>query len=264
MTLKVGMNGAMGRMGQVISRLLIANPDTELAAAIDTEGPSTGKDYGLVLGAEEIGLSLVTDIPEGLDAIIDFSSPEGTKKCLDSCVASGTALVIGTTGLNDGHKDQIEEAAGTIAVLQATNMSVGVNTLLKFLPEIAAALGDAYDVEIVETHHRFKKDAPSGTALTLAETIARGLDRNLDDDAVYGREGMVGERTVREIGVHAVRGGDLVGEHEVYFHGLGESIVVTHSARSRETFGRGAVRAAEELAKKEPGLYTMADVLFQG
>ena len=178
-----------------------------------------------------------------------------------SCVQNGTSAVIGTTGLTPEMQVKIKATARSIAILASPNMSVGVNVLFKLAGDVAKALGEDFDVEIIEAHHRFKKDAPSGTAKRLAEVIAEALGRDLDKDAVYGREGIVGERTRKEIGIHAIRGGDIVGEHTVCFAALGERVELRHVAQSRDPFVRGALRAAKFLAGRKPGLYSMADVL---
>ena len=180
---------------------------------------------------------------------------------LAEAVVKDAAVVTGTTGLTDEQKAEIEKAAEKIPVLFAPNMSVGVNLLFKLVGEVAAALGDAYDIEIIETHHRFKKDAPSGTALRLAEKIAEATGRDIAKDIVHGREGAVGERTEREIGMHAVRGGDIVGDHIVLYSTLGERVELTHRAHTRDTFVRGALRAARFLVGKPAGMYDMRDVL---
>jgi len=181
---------------------------------------------------------------------------------LESVQKAGKAIVLGSTGFSSEEKEEIKRQADKAKILLAPNMSVGINVLLKVVADVARMLGDAYDVEIVETHHRFKKDAPSGTALALAEAVAAALDRDLERDGVHGRSGLVGERLPSEIGIHAVRAGDVVGDHTVLFGGLGERIEITHKASSRETFARGAVRAAMWLAtRKANGIYGMDDVL---
>ena len=206
-------------------------------------------------------MKLTSSLEADSDVLIDFSLPAGTLGVIDACIARKTPMIIGTTGIDEAGVKKIEAVAKMVPVVFAPNMSVGVNLLFKVAGEVAKALGDDYDVEIVETHHRFKKDAPSGTALGLARSIADALGRDLSTDAVYGREGAVGERTKREIGIHAVRGGDVVGDHVITFAGLGERIELTHRAHSRETFVRGALRAAKWIRGKKAGLYSMREVL---
>ena len=193
--------------------------------------------------------------------MIDFSLPAGTMRRLDTCVEREIPMVIGTTGLDDHQTGKVRAASKIIPIVFAPNMSIGVNLLFSIVGSVARALGEDYDVEIVETHHRFKKDAPSGTALKLAEAIAEATGRDLKKDARYGRRGAVGERASSEIGIHAVRGGDVVGEHTVTFATLGERVELTHKAGSRETFARGALRAAKFLLTQKPALYSMLDVL---
>jgi len=261
--IKVGISGAMGRMGMQLVRLVAADPDLQLAATLEYDGhPALGRDVGLEHGAGAAGVELSAQMPEDVEVLIDFSTPQGTGKHLGACVASNTAIVIGTTGIED-LIPKIEEASGKIAVLTSPNMSVGVNMVFTAAAEIARKLGPDYDIEIVEAHHKFKKDAPSGTALKIAQKIAAATARSLEKHAVYGRRGKPIERTPGEIGIHALRGGDIVGEHTVVYAGLGERVELKHIAQSRETFARGALRAAKFIHGKNPGLYAMADVLAQ-
>jgi 4-hydroxy-tetrahydrodipicolinate reductase len=195
------------------------------------------------------------------DVVIDFSSASATGSLLESCRAAGKPIVIGTTGHDDAHRQAIEETAHEIGVVFAANFSVGVNALFWLTREAARILGPAFDLEVVEMHHRLKKDAPSGTARRLAEILAEARGLDYARDAVHGRQGLVGERGPQEIGVHAIRGGDVVGEHTVLFAGTGERLELTHRASSRETFAAGALRAAEWLIGQPPGLYDMEDVL---
>ena len=261
--LAVGLNGAAGRMGQMLTRLIVQADDLALQLALEAPGHlDLGRDVGVVAGIGPIGVSLTDRLDDaGLDVFIDFSSPEATADCARQCAQRKIPMVIGTTGLADKHLDAVMSASGVVPVVLGANMSVGVNVLLELVGRAAAMLGPDYDVEIVETHHRFKKDAPSGTALKLAERIAEVLDRDIARDLVHGRQGQVGARSRREIGLHAVRAGDVVGEHVVTFATLGERVELTHKAHSRETFARGALRAARFVADKPAGLYTMADVL---
>jgi 4-hydroxy-tetrahydrodipicolinate reductase len=257
--------GAGGRMGQRIIAALDGQPGIVLAGACERVGhPSLGCDAGVAAGLRAVevmieeGLERV--LPAG-DVLIDFTAPEASLRHVESAARLGKAVVLGTTGLDAAQQEALEKAARKIPIVFAPNMSVGVNLLFKVLADVAAVLGDGYDVEIVEAHHRFKKDAPSGTAKKMAQVIAEALRRDLDTVAVPGRSGMVGERRPEEIGIFAVRGGDIVGDHTVTFAGLGERIEITHRAHSRDTFARGAVRAAEWVVGRVPALYDMMDVL---
>lgn len=258
----VAMNGACGRMGARIIDLVREDPDLALAAALErADHPAQGQDIGETLGFGSLGIAVSERLPDGADVLIDFSAPESTLSRLAECVEKKVAMVIGTTGLDEAARTEVRQAVDAIPCLLAPNMSIGVSVLLKAAADVARAVGDDCDIEIVEAHHRFKKDAPSGTALRIAESIAEAVGRDLATDAVYGREGNVGERPRREIGIHAVRTGDVVGEHTVVFGLLGERIELTHKAQSRDIFARGAVRAAKFLAGRAPGLYEIADVL---
>ncbi len=260
--LRIGINGAAGRMGRRLVALVTEAEDLELAAALEREGhEAIGRDAGEVAEIGPVGVPIAAAITARLDVLIDFSSPESTVARAAECARTGTALVVGTTGLSEHEVSALRDAAKRAPCVFAPNMSVGVNVLAKLVRTAAAALGPDYDVEVIEAHHRFKKDAPSGTALQLARAAAEGLGRNLENVAVHGRHGRPGERTAAEIGIHAVRAGDIVGEHTVLFGALGEHVELRHSAHSRDTFARGALRAARFVAEKAPGLYTMADVL---
>lgn len=251
--------GAKGRMGTTIARMARFDNAFELAGLV--ERPELGcdlKDYACLMGTDLHEVLLQT--PKAV--VINFTSPEGSIEAAEICASLGNPLVVGTTGLTPEDKAKLEDAAGRAPLVFAPNMSTGINVLLKILPELVRALGDDYDLEMVELHHNQKKDAPSGTALRLAECLAEAKNWDLDEVGNYGRHGMVGERPKKEIGVQTVRGGDVFGVHTVYFMGPGERIEVTHQAHSRETFAAGALRAAAWLADKKPGrLYTMADVL---
>jgi 4-hydroxy-tetrahydrodipicolinate reductase len=240
--IRLGIVGAAGRMGRMIAEVVGEEPELELVARLDQ------------------GDALETAIG-GCEVVIDFSAPEATLRLVPSAAERGCALVIGTTGLDARADEAIARAATRVPIMRSANMSLGVNLLLGLVAETARALGGAFDVEVVELHHRQKKDAPSGTALALARAAAGALGRELDSVGRYGREGQPGARTPDEIGVLAVRGGDIVGEHTVYFCGLGERLELTHRASSRETFARGAVRAATWVHGRAPGLYDMRDVL---
>ena len=262
--LKIAVAGASGRMGRMLVEAIAAAPDMVLAGALDVAGsPSIGTDAAAFSG-QPAGVSIESDLPAGLrDAayLIDFTRPEGTLKHLEYCAANGIKLIIGTTGFDDAGKAAIRAAAEKTAIVFAPNMSVGVNVTLKLLEMAAKSLSEGYDIEIVEAHHRHKVDAPSGTALKMGEVIADALGRDLKDCAVYGREGVTGERDPSTIGFATIRGGDIVGDHTVLFAGIGERIEISHKSSSRVTYAHGALRAARFLADKATGLYDMQDVL---
>ena len=263
---KVIVAGAAGRMGQRISYMVGRNPDLELVAAFEQEGsPAVGKDVGENGGFGTTGVlisaGLESVIDQG-DVIIDFTFHKATMEFAQLAAAHKRAMVIGTTGLSSEDLTTLKSLAeSSFPCVQAPNMAVGVNVLFKLVEKTAAILGDAYDVEIVEAHHRMKKDAPSGTALKLGEMAANGLGRDLAEVGVYERNGIIGERTDTEIGIQTIRAGDIVGEHTVYFAGAGERIEITHRAHSRDNFARGAALAAAWVCGKENGMYTMFDVL---
>jgi 4-hydroxy-tetrahydrodipicolinate reductase len=263
--IKIGVAGAAGKMGSRITALSKDYEGLQLTAAFERKGHAgIGKDIGVLTGTGDLGIMLagsIAEIIDRVDLIIDFTSIESTKENLKTASAKGKAMVIGTTGFSKEDLKEIELLTKNIPCVLASNMSLGVNLLLKVLRDIAGVLGDDYDIEIVEAHHRLKKDAPSGTALKMAQVIADAVDRNLDEVAVYARKGIIGQRTKKEIGIQTVRAGDIVGEHTVYFGGLGERIEITHKASSRDTFARGALKAALWLADKPSGLYDMQDVL---
>jgi len=241
----------------------LSEPDASIAAAFDrADSPDIGRDCGDFLG-RATGTRVAGDLSAlaGCDVLIDFTRPEATLAHLDACVAAGTGIVIGTTGFDDAGKAAIRRAAERIGVVFSPNMSVGVNATFKLLEMAAKMMNRGYDIEIIEAHHRHKVDAPSGTALKMGETIAAALGEKLADVAVYAREGHTGERRTGSIGFATVRGGDIVGDHTVTFAGLGERVEITHRAHSRDTFARGAVRAAEWVVGRVPGLYDMMDVL---
>jgi 4-hydroxy-tetrahydrodipicolinate reductase len=262
MTTGIAIHGAAGRMGRRLIALCLEDPELRLTDAADApDCPLLGQDAGSLAGVAPVGIDLRAGLTRGGDVVIDFSQPQATRRVLESCRQKGTALVIGTTGLSDADHQAITAAAGSIAVLQAPNMSLGINLLLALAGRVARQLGDGYDIEIAETHHRFKKDAPSGTALALLEAIVAATGRDLKKDTVYGRHGEGPARPAREIGVHALRLGDAVGEHTVYYAGLGERLELRHVATSRDVFARGALRAAKWLAGQPAGRYQMTDVL---
>jgi 4-hydroxy-tetrahydrodipicolinate reductase len=257
----IAITGAAGRMGQRLIALASQDPDLQLVGAIERPGhPAQSRDAGEIAGIGPIHLPVTPDLGTTPDVLIDFTAPDSTRQWLTTCLARGTAMVVGTTGLQDQDHAAIDRAAEGIPVLQAPNMSLGVNLLFKVAGEVAKMLGDDYDVEIVEAHHRFKKDAPSGTALGLADAILKATGKTRDALA-YGRRGDDVTRKPGEVGVHALRIGDEVGKHTAYFAALGERLEFTHLATSRDTFARGALRAAAWLAGRNPGRYSIADVL---
>jgi len=256
------VNGAGGRMGRRIIALATEDKEIAIAAAFERpDHPDIGKDAGALSGVNAVGVALTPRREVAADVAVDFSHADSALAMIEWCAERGIGIVVGTTGMGAEGARRLDAAAKRVPCLLAANMSLGVNVLLRIVRDVAAALGDAYDVEIVEAHHNKKKDAPSGTALALGEAVAVGLGRKLDEVAVHGRHGMVGERSVKEIGFHAVRAGDIVGDHTVMFGGQGERVEVRHVATSRDTFVRGALRAARFLAGKPPGRYTIADVL---
>lgn len=262
MAIQIAVNGAAGRMGRRIVALIAEDKELALAAALESAGhPEFGKDAGELAGIGKAGVKVTAAPERPVDVLIDFSVPAATLARLTDCRSRKIPVVVGTTGLAAEHHAAIDAAAKEIAVVQSPNMSVGVNLLFKLAGEVARALGEEYDIEIIEGHHRFKADAPSGTALGLAESICAATERDMKKDLVHGREGMVGARTKREIGMHAFRAGDTVGDHTVIFGALGERIELRHIASTRDTFVRGALRAAKWLAGRPAGRYTMRNVL---
>ena len=261
--IKVIVSGACGRMGRRLVDLVHAEEDMQVVGAVEAPAhPDLGRDAGEVAGIGQVGVAVSAEIPNEADVLVEFSAPEPTVAHAEWCGESGVAAVLGTTGLTEDQRGRIASAARKAPILLAPNMSVGVNTAFEAAAFLAKTLGDAYDVEIVEMHHRLKKDAPSGTANGFAEHVAEALGRDLSEDAVYGRQGMTGERPQGQIGIHAIRGGDIVGEHRVIFSGLGERVELVHVAQSRDVFVRGAVRLAREIAGKPAGLYSAKDLLF--
>ena len=261
---RVAVSGAAGRMGRMLVSAIIRADDLRLTGAVDhPEAPEQGADAGELAGVGQRGVPVARNIAEmaDFDVLVDFSIATATLDKLDFCTGNGKALVIGTTGFEESGLDAIRRAAESVPIVMAPNMSVGVNVAFKLIEFAARALGDDVDVEVFEAHHRHKIDAPSGTAVRMGEILARTLDRDIAADAVYGREGITGEREGRTIGFHSLRGGDIVGEHTVTFAGTGERIEITHRAGSRENFAAGAVRAVRFVAGREPGLYGMDDVL---
>jgi len=262
--MRIAVAGASGRMGRMLIETVLAAPDAQLAGALDVTGsPAIGRDAGEFLG-RATGVTITDSIEAGVagaDFLVDFTRPEGTLAHAEVCCARGVKMVIGTTGLDDAARARIRSAAERVAIVSAPNMSVGVNVTLKLLETAARILAEGYDIEIIEAHHRHKVDAPSGTALRMGEVIAAALGRDLGKVAVYGREGVTGERDPSTIGFATVRGGDIVGDHTVLFAGIGERIEITHRAASRMTYAHGSLRACRFLAARASGLYDMQDVL---
>jgi 4-hydroxy-tetrahydrodipicolinate reductase len=261
---KVVVTGAAGRMGREIVRLVHGAEGLTLHGAVERPGPAVGQDPGPLAGVGPTGVAIVDALPKalpGAQVVVDFTHFEASAAHAEACAAAGVAIVIGSTGFTPDAKARVAAAARRIPVLLSPNMAVGVNVLFDLVRRAAAVLGEAFDVEIVELHHKKKKDAPSGTAVRLAEVAAEALGRDPAKDFTYARHGMVGERPAREIGLQTVRGGDIVGEHTVYFCGEGERLELTHRAATREQFARGAVRAARWIAGRPPGLHDMFDVL---
>ncbi len=264
---RIAITGASGRMGRMLIEAVLQAPDLRLTAALDREGsPTLGQDAGAFLG-QTTGVAITNDVRAGLrqaDVLIDFTRPEGTMAHLALCAELGVRTVIGTTGFSDEQKAEIQRLSTRAAVMMAPNMSVGVNVVLKLLENAAKALAQGYDIEIIEAHHRHKVDAPSGTALKMGEVVADAIGRDLKTCAVYGREGVTGERDPSTIGFATVRGGDIIGDHTVLFAGIGERIEISHKASSRATFAQGSLRAARFLASRPTGLFDMNDVLGLG
>ncbi len=262
--INIAIAGSSGRMGRVLLENVALADDLQLHAALEHDtSPLLGKDAGELFGAP-CGVSITADFAtalQGADVLIDFTRPEGTLQHLEVCRKLGVNMVIGTTGFNAQQKALLGAAAQDIGIVFAPNMSVGVNLLFKLLETASRTLAHGYDIEIIEAHHRHKVDAPSGTALGLGEVVARTLGRDLAECAVYGREGVTGERDPSTIGFATVRGGDIVGDHTVLFAGIGERIEITHKASSRATFALGALRAARYLQENPAGMYDMQDVL---
>ncbi len=262
---RIAVVGASGRMGASLIQAASAAEQAELSVAISRKGSSNvGKDAGELAGMGflfvKVGDNLAA-VTDQFDVLIDFTRPEASLDYIEICRHAGKKVVIGTTGYSEAQKQQINQAAKDVAIVLAPNMSVGVNLSLKLLEMTAKVMGDYTDIEVIEAHHRHKVDAPSGTALRMGEAVADALGRDLNDCAIYGREGFTGERERKTIGFSTIRAGDIVGEHTVMFADEGERVEITHKATSRMTFANGAVRAAVWLAEKEQGLFDMQDVL---
>ena len=263
--IRVAIAGAGGRMGRQLIQAALALEGVQLGAALEREGSSLlGSDAGELAGAGKTGVTVQSSldaIKDDFDVFIDFTRPEGTLNHLAFCRQHGKGMVIGTTGFDEAGKQAIRDAAADIAIVFAANFSVGVNVMLKLLEKAAKVMGDYTDIEIIEAHHRHKVDAPSGTALSMGEHIAKTLGRDLKTHGVFCREGITGERKRDEIGFSTIRASDVVGEHSVWFADIGERVEIAHKASSRMTFANGAVRAGKWLEKQSHGLFDMTDVL---
>ncbi|WP_352258851.1 4-hydroxy-tetrahydrodipicolinate reductase [Psychrobacter sp. TB55-MNA-CIBAN-0194] len=264
-TIKVGVIGAGGRMGRMLIEAVKDNKQTTLSAAIERQGSSlVGADAGEVAAIGRLEVQIVDNLKvvvEDIDVLIDFSLPDATEKNMQICAEHNVAMVIGTTGFNEQQEQVLAKASEQISIVYAGNYSTGVNLSLKLLGMAAKAFGNDADVEVIEAHHKHKIDAPSGTAYMMAEAVAEARGQNLKDVAVYGREGQTGEREAGTIGIHAIRGGEIIGDHTVMFIADGEVVEITHRARARMTFAAGAVRAATWIIQQEVGQYNMQDVL---
>ena len=264
-SIKVGVIGAGGRMGRMLIEAVNDNSQTTLKAAIERQGSSlVGADAGEVAAIGCLNVKIVDDLKSVVDAIdvlIDFSLPDATEQNMQICAEHNVAMVIGTTGFNEQQEKVLTQASENVAIVYAGNYSTGVNLSLKLLAMAAKAFGEEADVEVIEAHHKHKIDAPSGTAYMMAEAVAEARGQQLKDVAVYGREGQTGEREAGTIGIHAIRGGEIIGDHTVMFIADGEVVEITHRARARMTFAAGAVRAATWVIQQSAGQYNMQDVL---
>ena len=261
----IGIFGANGRMGRRLIEAGLESKDTQVtAASVRASSTMIGADIGELVGVDNYGVSIqegTTDLVSDASVWIDFTLPEALERHVKQCVNQNKNMVIGVTGISDEQKALLEEASESIAIVYATNFSTGVNLMHKLLELAAVTMGQSSDIEIVESHHKHKKDAPSGTALSMGEAIAKGLDVKLEDVAEYNRNGIVGERKEGSIGFASLRAGDIVGEHTALFADIGERLEITHKATDRLTFAKGAVRAAAWLSDKDKGLFDMQDVL---
>lgn len=263
--INIGVIGAGGRMGRMLIEAVEDNPQTSLSAAIEREGSSLiGADAGEVAAIERLNIKIVDDLVsviDDIDVLIDFSLPDATEQNMQTCAEHKVAMVIGTTGFNEQQEQVLTEASKHIPIVYAGNYSTGVNLSLKLLGMAAKAFGNEADVEVIEAHHKHKIDAPSGTAYMMAQAVAEARGQNLKEVAVYGREGQTGAREAGSIGIHAIRGGEIIGDHTVMFIADGEVVEITHRARARMTFAAGAVRATTWVIQQKAGQYNMQDVL---
>jgi len=255
--------GAAGKMGIRIIHMIHETPSISLYRAIERpDHPSIGKDVGEVIGLGKMGIPLEGDLKKaGGDVIINFTNPKASVESLEFAKQTGLAVVLGTTGLSAEQMERVRDLSKNVRCVFSPNMSVGVNVMFRIVQEVAGVLGPEYDIEIFEAHHRLKPDTPSGTAVRLGELVAKAVGRDFGKVGVYGRKGMVGERTKEEIGMQVIRAGDIVGEHTVLFGGIGERLEIIHRAHSRDNFARGAIRAALWVVNQPNGLYDMQDVL---
>ena len=265
--IRVAITGVCGRMGRCTTQGISQQADMKLVGAIQYTGhPQIGHDAGVVAGIGEIGVPVtgeLADVLENADVVIEFSKPEATVQHLRQVVDADKAMVVGTTGFSPNELATVNALASQIRCVMAPNMSLGVNVMIQALELIAKALGDDYDIETIETHHNRKVDAPSGTALRLAETVATALGRDLAEVKIYGRHGTVGPRPEKQIGTHAIRGGDIAGDHTVLFAAQGEQLSVVHRSHNREAFAKGALRAARWVVDAPKGLHDVSEILFQ-
>ena len=263
--IKAVVAGASGRMGKRLIALLRESAEFQVVGAVERKDHvDVGRDAGEVAGVGPLGIPIVDGVGKalpGAQVLLDFTAPGAAMQHLEAASQAGVAVVLGTTGLGEADLRRARDLSTRIPCVQSPNMSVGVNVLYGVLAQVARSLGDGYDVEVIEAHHHFKKDSPSGTAEKIAQVLAEALGRDMRKVGVYGRQGIVGERPKDEIAVHAIRAGDIVGEHTVLFGGMGERIEITHRAQSRDNFAFGALRAATWVVGKPPGLYSMLDVL---
>ena len=263
--LNVAIGGSNGRMGKALIQEIMETPEIIIgAASVIENSPDLGKDVGLIGGVDDLHVVTVDDfeqVIDDFDLLLDFTGTEATIIHLDLCSRYGKKMVIGTTGFTDAEKEHIKKISEEIAIVMAPNMSVGVNVLFKLIEETTAVLGESSEIEIIEAHHRHKVDAPSGTALHMGEITANVLGRKLSDIAVYGREGLIGERHDKTIGFETIRAGDIIGDHTIMFASHGERIEITHRSNSRMNYAAGALRAALWLQNKDKGLFNMQDVL---
>ena len=264
--ISVIIDGACGRMGKMIAQGVITQDDMQLVGAIEYSGhPQLGEDVGEVAGVGTIGVPISNNLSKILDkadVVVEFTAPSASIEHLRKVVDAGKTMVLATTGFTEAELAEVRELAQNTPCVMAPNMSVGVNVMLQAIQLVAKALGDDYDVEVIEAHHNQKADSPSGTALRIAEVLAEALDRNLAEVGVYGRHGIVGARPEKEIGIHAIRGGDISGDHTVLYAGAGERIEITHRAHTREAFAKGAIRAARWVVNAPKGLHDISEVLF--
>ena len=256
------INGAAGRMGRRVIAMAAESAAFDITAAVDIPShPDIGKDAGLTAGIGAIGVNLTAEYPQTADVMIDFSLPQATDATVEYCANNSVALVLATTGLIESQLTKLKDASSKTPIVYATNLSVGMNVLFATVGKVAKMLGEDYDIEITEAHHRFKKDAPSGTALSLAQAIAEETDRKYPDCLVHGRQGTDALRQKGTIGMHAIRAGDITGQHSVIYSALGETVTISHNAHNRDNFARGAVRAAKWITAQKPALYSMKNVL---